>query len=153
LALAVLCCDWHQIPMTTRRKAGLPTYLREICGLDVQARGSHNKAACALANKLARICYATFRDKEPFDEPTVRLAKKISRESFVFTPHVIDVDNSCGSLAAVRSDWCFGDADSMSARDIHDPTLDAGYTTACASPKAKISISLLRLWGSPYTRG
>ena len=27
--------------------------------LDVQARGHHNKAACALANKLARICYAT----------------------------------------------------------------------------------------------
>jgi hypothetical protein len=34
--------------------------------LEVQARGNHNKAACALANKLARICYATLRDKEPF---------------------------------------------------------------------------------------
>jgi transposase len=61
---------------------------REVCGvrhwaLDVQARGKHNKAACALANKLARICYATLRDKEPFDEQTVRLNKKISRESFV----------------------------------------------------------------------
>jgi transposase len=61
---------------------------REVCGvrrwaLDVQARGNHNKAACALANKLARICYATLRDKEPFDESTVRLNKKISRESFV----------------------------------------------------------------------
>ena len=50
--------------------------------LDVQARGNHNKAACALANKLARICYATLRDKVAFDEPTVRLGKKISRESF-----------------------------------------------------------------------
>lgn len=61
---------------------------REVCGvrrwaLDVQARSNHNKAACALANKLARICHATLRDKEPFDEPTVRLAKKINRESFV----------------------------------------------------------------------
>ena len=53
--------------------------------LDVQARSNHNKAACALANKLARICYATLRDKEPFGEPTVRLNKKITRESFVMS--------------------------------------------------------------------
>jgi hypothetical protein len=51
--------------------------------LDVQARSNHNKAACALANKLARICYATLRDKEPFGEQTVRLSKKINRGSFV----------------------------------------------------------------------
>ncbi len=61
---------------------------REVCGvrrwgLDVQARSNHNKAACALANKLARICYATLRDKELFGEQTQRLNKKISRESFV----------------------------------------------------------------------
>jgi transposase len=43
---------------------------------------NHNKAACALANKLARICYATLRDKEPFGE-SQRLNKKINRESFV----------------------------------------------------------------------
>lgn len=60
---------------------------REVCGvrrwaLDVQARSNHNKAACALANKRARICYATLRDKEPFGE-TTRLNKKINRESFV----------------------------------------------------------------------
>ena len=60
---------------------------REVCGvrrwaLDVQARSNHNKAACALANKLARICYATLRDKAPFGEIT-RLNKKINRESFV----------------------------------------------------------------------
>lgn len=30
--------------------------------LAVQARSNHNKATCALANKLARICYATLRD-------------------------------------------------------------------------------------------
>jgi len=60
---------------------------KEVCGvrrwaLDVQSRSNHNKAACALANKLARICYATLRDKEPFGEQTVRLAKKVNRESF-----------------------------------------------------------------------
>lgn len=28
----------------------------------VQGRTNHNKAACALANKMARICYAALRD-------------------------------------------------------------------------------------------
>lgn len=61
---------------------------REVCGvrrwaLDVQGRSNHNKAACALANKLARICYATLRDKEPFAEGAVRLSKKVSRQAFV----------------------------------------------------------------------
>jgi transposase len=60
---------------------------REVTGvrrwaLEVQGRTNHNKAACALANKMARICYATLRDKEPFGEGK-RLAKKINRESFV----------------------------------------------------------------------
>jgi transposase len=60
---------------------------REVCGvrrwaLDVQGRTNHNKAACAMANKLARICYATLRDKEPFGE-SERLTRKINRESFV----------------------------------------------------------------------
>jgi transposase len=50
--------------------------------LGVQSRTNHNKAACALANKLARICYATLRDQEPFGE-TERLNRKINRESFV----------------------------------------------------------------------
>ena len=35
--------------------------------LTVQARANHNKATCALANKLARICFATLRDRQPFD--------------------------------------------------------------------------------------
>ena len=34
--------------------------------LAVQARSYHNKATCALANKLARICYAALRDSEPY---------------------------------------------------------------------------------------
>jgi transposase len=50
--------------------------------LDVQARTNHNKAACALANKLARICYATLRDAQPYGEPVRRPMKKIERASF-----------------------------------------------------------------------
>ena len=50
--------------------------------LEVQARTNHNKATCALANKLARICYATLRDKEPFGESEL-FNKKINRQAFV----------------------------------------------------------------------
>jgi len=50
--------------------------------LEVQARTNHNKAACALANKLARICYATLRDAQPYGEPVRRPNKKIERTSF-----------------------------------------------------------------------
>jgi hypothetical protein len=50
--------------------------------LDVQSRTNHNKAACALANKLARICYATLRDKQSFGD-NERLQRKVNRESFV----------------------------------------------------------------------
>ena len=54
---------------------------REVHGVRsralVQGRSNHNKATCALANKLARICYATLRDKEKFDE-TQPLTKKRS---------------------------------------------------------------------------
>jgi transposase len=48
--------------------------------LAVQQRANHNKATCALANKLARICYATLRDGEPFG--TARLNKKVTRTAF-----------------------------------------------------------------------
>jgi transposase len=59
---------------------------KEVCGirhwaLQVQGRTNHNKAACALANKLARICYATLRDRAAFDENT-RLGKKMNRQAF-----------------------------------------------------------------------
>ena len=47
----------------------------------VQGRTNHNKAACALANKMARICYATLRDATPYGQPA-RLVKKLQRESF-----------------------------------------------------------------------
>jgi transposase len=48
----------------------------------VQGRTNHNKAACALANKLARICYAVLRDGQPFGIPA-RMPRKMERQSFV----------------------------------------------------------------------
>ena len=50
--------------------------------LGVQERTNHNKAACALANKMARICYATLRDSAPYGEPVRRPNKKLERASF-----------------------------------------------------------------------
>ena len=46
----------------------------------MQARSDHNKAACALANKLARISYAALRDQSPFDG--ARLNRKLSRQAY-----------------------------------------------------------------------
>lgn len=48
--------------------------------LAVQCRSNHNKATCALANKLARICYATLRDQEPYEK--THLTQKIERQAF-----------------------------------------------------------------------
>lgn len=48
--------------------------------LNLQRRSNHNKATCALANKLARICFATLRDAEPYDKS--RLTKKLQRQAF-----------------------------------------------------------------------
>ena len=59
-----------------RQLDGLRTW-----GLAVQDRANHNKAACAVANKMARICYATLRDGEPYGTPS-RLAHKLNRSEF-----------------------------------------------------------------------
>ena len=48
--------------------------------LTIQGRSNHNKATCALANKLARICYATLRDGEPY--AVTRLPHKVTRVTF-----------------------------------------------------------------------
>jgi transposase len=48
----------------------------------VQGRTHHNKAACALANKMARICYATLRDAVSYAEESPRLAKKLARSAY-----------------------------------------------------------------------
>jgi transposase len=50
--------------------------------LAVQTRSNHNKAACALANKLARICYAAMRDSEPYAGIVTRMKKKVERSAY-----------------------------------------------------------------------
>ena len=49
--------------------------------LALQARSNHNKATCAIANKLARICYAVLREGKPYTG-TMKLTK-ISAERTV----------------------------------------------------------------------
>jgi transposase len=48
--------------------------------LNVQSRSNHNKATCALANKLARICFATLREQEPYEK--IRVNKKAERAAY-----------------------------------------------------------------------
>jgi transposase len=56
------------------RAAGRPLDRLRTWSVAVQARTNHNKAACALANKLARICYATWRSGEAFASQPVAAA-------------------------------------------------------------------------------
>ncbi len=60
--------------------AGNPVDALRQWAVGVQRRSNHNKAICALANKLARICYATLRDQEPYG--AARLSWKIERVAF-----------------------------------------------------------------------
>jgi transposase len=48
--------------------------------LAVQSPSNHNKATCALANKLARICFAALRDQEPFASD--RVQRKLARQAY-----------------------------------------------------------------------
>lgn len=59
----------------------------KVCGvrrwaLEVRRRSNHNNSPCALVHKLARICYATLKDKTPFGDAE-RPNRKITRETFV----------------------------------------------------------------------
>ena len=65
---------------TVAERCGKPLDPLRRWAIAVQARSNHNKATCALANKLALICYATLRDQEPFEK--TRLIKKAARQSF-----------------------------------------------------------------------
>jgi len=49
-----------------KRRAGHSLDPLRAWALAVEARSNRNKAVCALANKMARICYATLRDHEPY---------------------------------------------------------------------------------------
>jgi transposase len=64
-------------------RAGRPRDGLRSWALQVEGRTNHNKAACALANKLARICYATLRDQAPYGQPSIRQARKLTDTSFV----------------------------------------------------------------------
>ncbi len=48
--------------------------------LTVQGRTNHNRATCALANKMARICYALLRDHQ--DYGAARVNRKLTRETY-----------------------------------------------------------------------
>ena len=65
---------------TIAQRSGKPLDPLRQWALAVQARSNHNKATCALANKLARICYATLRDGESYG--SARLNKKVARTAF-----------------------------------------------------------------------
>jgi transposase len=62
------------------QRCGRPLDPLRVWGLAVQSRSNHNKATCALANKLARICYAALRDQKPYDHG--RLRQKLERQAF-----------------------------------------------------------------------
>jgi transposase len=65
---------------TMKRKAGHPLDRLRTWTLDIEARSNRNKAVRALANKLARICYATMRDHEPYG--TTKLERKLEHTAF-----------------------------------------------------------------------
>jgi len=50
-------------------RAGKPLDGLRTWATEIQARAHHNKATCALANKLARVCYAALRDLTPYGNP------------------------------------------------------------------------------------
>lgn len=65
---------------TVATTAGKPIDALRQWAVGVQKRSNHNKATCALANKLARICYATLRDQEPYG--AAHLNRKVERVAF-----------------------------------------------------------------------
>lgn len=69
------------------RNAGKQLTGLRAWALAVQDRSNHNKACCALANKLARIAYACLRDHAAYDEgkPNSRLGRRKS-ERLSFEP-------------------------------------------------------------------
>ena len=64
------------------RRAGKSIDGLRTWGTEIQARVHHNKAACTLANKLARVCYAVLRDHTPYGNPQPRQEKKLTRTAF-----------------------------------------------------------------------
>lgn len=67
---------------TLAQRAGRPVDDLRQWAQGVQGRTNHNKAACALANKMARICYATLRDGVGYGKTKVRLAAKMTQTAY-----------------------------------------------------------------------
>jgi transposase len=65
---------------TIKRRAGHPLDRLRSWALQVEARANRNKAVCALANKMARICYASLRDHEPY--AAAKLERKLEHTPF-----------------------------------------------------------------------
>jgi len=65
-----------------KARTGAPLDRLRQWALDLEKRSNRNKAVCALANKMARLCYATLRDCEPY------AASKLTRESPLRLTHV-----------------------------------------------------------------
>ncbi|HZX31068.1 MAG TPA: IS110 family transposase [Rhodocyclaceae bacterium] len=64
------------------KRAGRPLDALRSWATAVQSRSHHNKAVCALANKLARVCYAVLRDHMSYGNPQSRQDKKLNRQAF-----------------------------------------------------------------------
>lgn len=64
----------------TQSKAGHPVDRLRSWALDLEARSNRNKAVCALANKMARLCYATLRDREPY--APAKLTRKLAQVTY-----------------------------------------------------------------------
>jgi len=68
-------------------------------------------------------------------------------------PTRIDADNSSGSfMLAAWNDWRAVGRFHVGTGQ-REPTIDAGYTTACAIQQPLLSISFLASGGSPYKKG
>jgi transposase len=64
------------------RQARRPLDGLRAWALAVQGRSNHHKAACALANKLTRICYATLREAAPYGRPSSQPRRKLTRTAY-----------------------------------------------------------------------
>ena len=67
---------------TVAQRVGRPVDGLRQWAQAVQGRTNHNKAACALANKMARICYATLRDGVGYGKDNARLPKKLAHTAY-----------------------------------------------------------------------
>ena len=65
---------------TVAQQRGRPLDALRSWAVNVQSRTHHNRATCALANKMARICYAVLRDGH--DYGTARVHRKLQRETY-----------------------------------------------------------------------